>query len=245
MYYRLNAFSLDEMLICGADIRQFGRDSVCVEEAAEKIVRYLYRSFVTGDSERAFSLVRLYKTLRFDELDDELKRYAMSNFTNFQGARFLALMASAGQMAAWNDRRNNKAHRLLAISDRESLNTKLPMISQLLSQLEIEPESCEYSQAARYLMEPTQRRFNVFYIPEASTCEIIHDQAMMRDFGVRTILGFGGMLNRSSAFCVEMFANVFVPKECAELFNPLTLSTKNALIYATDFLPLVGRREPA
>jgi hypothetical protein len=246
MYYALNAFKLQDMIACGADIRQFGRESECVEEAAEKIVRYLYRSFVSTDSERALTLVRLYKTVTFDHLDDDLKRSSIANFGSpIKNARYLTLMATAGQVSGWNDRRESQAHSLIPITNHEMLQHNVPIVAQLLAELEIEPNLLRGEESDQYLIEPGQKRFNVFYVPEASGCKFIPDQNMVREFGVRSVIAFGGMLNRNSAFCAVLFANVFIPRESAELFNPLTLSTKNALIYATDFRPLAGRRQLA
>src|SRR5271168_943706 len=127
--YSLESFNIADMLSCGAEIRQFGLESDCVEEAGEKVVRYLYDRMVTVGGERAAVMVRLFKSLRFDQLDDDLKRYAAKNFDGFADSRHLALMASAGDMPNWNDRRLSKAHRLIPLSNHDLLAQKMPLMS--------------------------------------------------------------------------------------------------------------------
>ncbi len=67
--YRLDAFKLKDMILCGAELRQIGLESRCVEEAAEKVVKHLYENLLDEEGKSALALVRLYKTMRFGELD--------------------------------------------------------------------------------------------------------------------------------------------------------------------------------
>ena len=91
--YRLDAFKLADMISCSADIRRIGIESVCVEEAAEKIVRHLYEHLVDRDRQPALVLVRFYKTVRFDDLSNELKLSASASY-NGESGQFLTLIAS-------------------------------------------------------------------------------------------------------------------------------------------------------
>lgn len=232
------------MLTCGADIRQFGLESNCVEEAAEKIVNYLYDRFEDESGAKAFALVQLFKVLRFDELDSDLRRYAGSTFDAAPDSRYVTLMGTAGDDHSWNDRRQTKQRQLVP-ADSEHLERRMPFLAHMLSQLELNARYDAPAQERRYLMEPRQKHFNVFHVPDAQECSLLMNDDVVRNYGVRSILGFGGMLNRGSMFSVAMFARSYLSRDCAELFNPLTLSTKNALIYATDFRMLASRRQPA
>jgi two-component system NtrC family sensor kinase len=246
--YRLDAFKLSDMASCSADIRQFGLESDSFEEAAEKIIRYFYSNFCTEQGDPALSLARIFKTVRFDGLDDELRRLAQQNFESVSDTRFLALMASVGELSNWNDRRSSRSHRLVPLSDTAALRANMPMIAALLREYDsygTDPDQNGPSANAGYILEPDQKRFNVFYVPEASSCALITDQDFVKQFGIRTVLGFGGMLNSSSSFWIVMFCRVFVPKEIAQMFNPLCLSAKNALLHSSVFRPLLVRRELA
>ncbi len=234
------------MLSCGAEIRQFGLESDSVEEAGERIVRYLYDHLLSADGQRASVMVRLFKSLRFDQLDDELKRYASKNFNGFADSRHLALIASAGDLPGWNDRRQSKSHRLIPLSNPDLLLEKMPMMAEFIQSLGY---NSHWIGSAEDEVKPSVRDLdknpNVFYVPEALDSPVIYDQEMVRRFGIRSVLGYGGPLNSASFFCVVVFSKVFVPRKRLQLFQPLSLSTKTALIHANDFRPLVSRRELA
>lgn len=243
--YRLDAFKLADMISCSADIRRIGIESVCVEEAAEKIVRHLYEHLVDRDGQPALVLVRFYKTVRFDDLSNELKLSASASY-NGESGQFLTLMATAGLLDRWNDRNKSGAHRLIPVNDEQAMQKTVPIMAHLRSQLEMGASWIPDDQSLlRYVMEPEQKRFNVFYVPDAANCPFATQGIVVENFGVRSMLAYGAMLNRSSFFGVVMFSRVAIPKDCAEMFNPLALSTKNAIIYSTDFGPLVARPLPA
>jgi hypothetical protein len=245
--YRLDEFKLTDMAACSADIRQLGLGSDSFEEAAEKIISYFYTHFCNEQGEPAVSLARVFKTVRFNGLDEDLRRYAQSNFENVSDTRFLALMASKGELSNWNDRRLSKSHRLIPVSDREALRQKTPMIAALIDEYDSVGEPAQSAHSSySYILQPDQKRFNVFYVPDASSCTLIGDHDFVKQFGIKSVLGFGGMLNSNSSFWIVMFCRVFVPKEMAQMFNPLCLSAKNALIHSADFRrSVLARKEPA
>jgi hypothetical protein len=237
--YSIDRFGLANMIQCGAELREFGLQNESVEVAAEKVVRHFFEKFVGDDGQPVFALVRLFKTVRFDELEDGLKQYA-SGFEKQKDLKYLALMATAGLLPQWNDRKDSKSDRLIPVTQ-EILSARMPMIARLFGHLEIEPGwNVDPSLCSGYVMEPLQKRFNVFYIDEAKDCPFINgknpvQRGLVEHFGVRSVLGYGGALNRDSFYCVTLFARTFIPKEVARLFNPLALSTKNALTAASDF----------
>lgn len=66
--YDLTAFSLKDMTICGAALRQMGDEAASMEEAAQRIVHYLYDHLVDADGQRATALVRFFITRPFHTL---------------------------------------------------------------------------------------------------------------------------------------------------------------------------------
>jgi hypothetical protein len=68
-------------------------------------------------------------------------------------------------------------------------------------------------------------------VPEALGNPYIPAQ---RDFiipyGIRSILGFGGLLPSGDMFAVPMFFKVPVSREVADLFRPLSLNVKVAIL---------------
>jgi hypothetical protein len=80
-------------------------------------------------------------------------------------------------------------------------------------------------------VEPEPSSFNVFYVPEARESPYIPDQeAFVRPVGVRSVLGFGGMLPRGDMFVVILFSKVAIPRETAEMFRTLALNVKMAVL---------------
>jgi hypothetical protein len=231
------------MMSCGADIRQFGLESGCIQESSVKIVEYLHSRLLTSDGEPATSVVQLYKTLRFDELDDVSRRFALTNFECNHDSIFVMKMASAGFPHELNARRTQHSEQVIPINDPRMLRNEMPIVAQLISQLELgEGWPREEAEIREYLIDQEQRRFNVLFIPDVRDCPY---QSMLSELGIRSVIAYGGMLNRNSAFCVLMLTKISISKESAELFSPLALSTKNALVCATDFRPYVPRVQPA
>ena len=59
-----------DMTRCGADLRKMGGGASSMEQLANNIVRHLYDNIIERQSgERCLSLVRLFKTHPYEELD--------------------------------------------------------------------------------------------------------------------------------------------------------------------------------
>jgi hypothetical protein len=86
------------------------------------------------------------------------------------------------------------------------------------------------------IMDMTQTTYNVFHIPDAvgSTYVPAQDDFVI-PFGIRSVIGFGGILPSGNLFVIIMFSKVTVPRQTAEMFKSLALSVKVAI------LPLVGK----
>ena len=71
----------------------------------------------------------------------------------------------------------------------------------------------------------------VFYVPEAAGSEYVPAQRdFVEPFGIRSVVGFGGVLPSGYVFAVVMFARVPVSPETAEAFTSLTFATQLALL---------------
>ena len=74
-------------------------------------------------------------------------------------------------------------------------------------------------------------------IAEAKGSAYIPAQAeFVEPFGVQSVLGFGGLLPNGELFATIFFARVSVPRAVADMFRPLALNQKLAL------LPFVDRK---
>ncbi len=73
--------------------------------------------------------------------------------------------------------------------------------------------------------------YGVFYVPEALGSPYIPAQKeFVIPYGVRSVMGFGGMLPSLEIFVIIMFLNIPIPKDTADLFKNLSLSVKMAIL---------------
>lgn len=230
--YDLRRFSLGDMTRCGAALRKIGSGASSMEEVAIRIVRYLYDAFRVADSpEPACALVRIFVTLPFGDLDDDLQRFARGLLGSepTPTTKCLTLLATAGAEDAWNARRASVGHRALPLASEESV-ARSPMIAQLLRQLGVETATLLRADG-RLLIDTEQHSFNVFYIPEAKDSPYIPAQReFVIPYGIQSVLGFGGLLPTGEMFATILFTRASVPRESAELFKPLALNVKVAML---------------
>ena len=85
----------------------------------------------------------------------------------------LALLASA-EKAAWNDRRQSAAHKAIPLPSVEALH-RLPMVSQLVKQLGLNPRHIVEPDPALF-RDPEERTYNLFYVAEARDSEFVPAQ---------------------------------------------------------------------
>ena len=200
---------------------------------ATAVARHLYVQLVdsrTGGS--ACALVRFFKTHPYGALSPELQRFArgmlMGELPREDGP-CLTLLGTAGDEPAWNDARRSVGHRAIPLISKEMVS-QAPMISSLLQQLGVEIEVLLSSDAS-LLVDHESSSFNVFYVPEATGSAFIPAQAgFVRPHGIRSVLGFGGMLLSGDIFAVILFSKVAIPRETAELFRTLALNVKMAVL---------------
>jgi hypothetical protein len=80
-----------------------------------------------------------------------------------------------------------------------------------------------------------QTSFNVFYVPEAVGSPYIPAQEQfVTKFGIKSVLGFGGMLPSGDLFAVIMFSKVPISAEIADMFKPLALNVKMVALAFTE-----------
>ena len=236
----LTQFSLKDMTECGTDLRGLGAEAASLEEAANRIVRYLYEDLGHGqDGDRACVLVRFFKTHPFNRLDSELQRFATTVLGHAPVVPTMpcfTLMASAGVEPAWNDRRQSQRFQAIPIADRQFV-AQFPMFSQLLAQFGVEIDVI-LEPRTELLLDKQETTYNIFHVHEAAGSPYVPGQKQfVIPYGVRSVLGFGGLLPSGSLFTVILFAKVPIPRDTAELFGTLALNVKLAL------LPFDGRAD--
>lgn len=234
--YDLGAFSLTDMTRCGIALRRIGAGASSMEEVAERTARYLFeRLREPAGGGPACALVRLFVTMPFEELTKAQQEFAVTVLGRQPeyGMKCLTLLASAGVEEAWNSRHRSVGHKALPLSSEESV-ARSPMIAQLIQQLGVEVSSLLASDS-RLIIEMEQHTFNVFYVPDAKDSPYIPaQQDFVVPYGIRSVLGFGGVLPSGELYAMILFSRVSIPREIAELFRTLSLNVKVALLPFVD-----------
>jgi hypothetical protein len=87
----------------------------------------------------------------------------------------------------------------------------------------------ETSAAKRNTIE--SRNLDVFHVEDAAGSDFVPAQVeFVRPYGVRSVLGFGGMLPTGELFFVVMFATTAISSETAARFRTLALCVKLVLL---------------
>lgn len=238
--FDLEDFTFGQMTQAGANLRTLGEEAGSMEEVANRIVQYLYNNFISKTTnQKACVLVRLFKTHLFGELEEPLLGFAkdmLRGMTASPETRCLTLLATAGERPEWNSRLASEGHKAIPLPSERAVENA-PMISQLLSQLGLSFSALQKPDPTLMLEKEQPAAFNVFHVPEAQGSAYVPAQKeFVIPYGIKSVVGFGGLLPTGDLFVVIAFSRVHVSRESAELFKTLALSVKLALV------PLVGRR---
>ncbi len=242
MNFDLSYFSLVDMLKCGREIRQAASTATSVEDAAQAIIEYLYTECGHPDSAaQSCALVRFYKTYPFRELEPRLQDFARQQLRGVEpsdGMKCLTLLATIGQEAKWCDRRQSVGHQAVPLPSAQIVE-EAPMIAQLIRGMGLEISDV-LEPSASVLHESLGKTYNVFHVQEAAGSQYIPAQTeFVERYGVRSVLGFGGLIGDGDLFAVIMFARGPIPVDSAARFRNIALDVK-AVIH-----PFSVARSPA
>ena len=209
-----------------------------MEEVADRVVRLLHDKLRSPTGERACALVRTFVTLPYSQLEPEQQAFARKLLPEIEQrpeVKCLTLLATAGEESAWNSRRTSLGHQALPLPSEESI-ARSPMISQLIRQLNIDVSALLHPNAD-VMLDQSQHTFNVFHVSNAVDSPVIPAQSeFVKPFGIRSVLGFGGLLLPGELFATILFARTPISRDVAERFKTLALNVKVAL------LPFTGER---
>lgn len=223
--YRIDRFDTDALIDLRAALHVASAGASSMEAVAGAVVTHLYENFTSADGAPACALVRFYKTHRFSMLPEELQRFVLARggVGHEVEAPCLTLLASAGVKPEWNDVRSSRDHR--AIPLRGDLDSA-PMIATLIRDLGID-ESAILRPPVDLRSDLHLRQYNVFYVGEALGSPAVPAQD---DFvipcGIRSVVGFGGVLASGDLFAVVLFATTPIPEESVVSFRTLSTTVK-------------------
>ena len=229
--YDLSNFSLRDMLICGGDIRRVSRNAPTMEDAASAIVRYLHdRCGEPNGGARSCALIRCYKTHSYALLDPELRRFADQSLGGMKPApnmKCLTLLATVGSEPAWNSRHDSAGHKAIPLPSAKVVE-QAPMIAQLIKQFGIEISDLVAANTSA-MVPHDGKTYNVFHVPEAlGSPSIPAQKEFVERYGIKSVLGFGGMLRTGDLFAIIMFSKKSIPADSAQRFRTLALDVKSS-----------------
>lgn len=233
MSYDLENFTLKDMAICSSWLRKAGKAAADMETVANSIVSYFHEQFlVSGSGQKACALVRFFITHSYGTLSQDRRaivQAVLGGAPKDENVQCLTLLATVGEKAEWNSVRHSVGHQAIPLTSHAMIE-QAPMIAQLIRQFGIDTGMI-LSPAPDLIMEAAQKTYNVFHVPQAQGSPYIPAQ---KDFvvpnGIRSVLGFGGVLPSGSLFAIIVFSRVPVSSETANLFKTLSMSVKAAVL---------------
>jgi signal transduction histidine kinase/CheY-like chemotaxis protein len=231
--FDLANFTLSDLTHNLAALRKLGGGVESMEETADRMVHYLYESFVVKETgKRSCALVRLFVTQPYGMLDDELQTLArkmLGGVPESPGTKCLVLLGTVGDEPEWNVRKQSMGHQVIPLPS-EQVVSSIPMISQLISQLGVDV-SHVLRPTPDMMLSVEQKTYNVFHVPKAVGSPYIPAQdAFVIPFQITSVLGFGGLLPSGELFALILFSRTYIPHETATLFKPYALAVKSALL---------------
>ena len=228
----LEDFGLSEMLRCSLGLRQAVRPAPTMEAAARAGCEFLFRELVSEGGTPACALVRCYKTHLFKDLDAHLKAAASASLdrgtTPNSRLRCLTLLATTGVEPAWNDRRSSAGHQAIPLPT-AAVVERAPMVAQLIRALglDIATAIAPDNDIVRDLAGKT---YGVFHVHEATGSPYIPAQDFVSRYGIRSVVGFGGVLPSGDLFAMILFARIPISASSADRFRTLALDLKSCLL---------------
>lgn len=231
MGFTLDTFGLSDVVSLCARLPDAVSPAGSMEEASASLVRLLRAAFVDPGSGRPeLVLARCFQTVPLQALPDEQRELAGAGGTAPATTRCLTLFGTDGDLPRWRDTRQSVSHRVLPLTGKESV-AAAPMVAGLVEQLGLGVERL-LDVAELDAAEKREESFDVFYVPEATGSPQVPDQEFVREYGVRSVLGFGGVLPGGEVFVVVLFSRKPVDAEVAGLFRTVAMAAKLALLPA-------------
>jgi PAS domain S-box-containing protein len=212
------------------DLQRAAAGATGLGASALAVVGYLYENLsagVTGPA--ACALVRFYRTQPLGLLSAEEVEFARRAAPGVRLApevKCLELVATVGDDPKWNSPRDSAGHRVIPLPGEAALN-RLPMVSQLVRQLGLDVGAL-LSADPYLLVDVAPKTYNVFYIAEAEGSPYVPAQDFVREHGIRSVIGFGGLFGTGEMFAVIMFTRVLVSPRSASMFRVVAHAVKQS-----------------
>lgn len=231
--YNFSNFTTADAVKCGREIRLLGLNAHTMEEAANEIVHFFYDNFVEEqDESKSCALVRLFKTHDYATLGDELKVFAqkmLDKDEHVQNCKCFTLLATCGVNPEWESRINSQGHQAIPLPSIQVVE-KIPMMRNMVKQMGLDIHSV-VDPDPEIIMDLSHRTFNVFHVPNTEGSPYVPAQEnFVKPYGIKSVIGFGGVLPSGNVFVVIIFSRAPITKEIANRFATLALNVKLVML---------------
>ncbi|MCX7027845.1 MAG: hypothetical protein NT061_10295 [Spirochaetes bacterium] len=177
-------------------------------------------------------MIRFFKTQTYEDLPAGPRGFArdmLGKDPPLPGMKCMTLLGTVGENPEWNSRGTSKEHQAIPLPSEEVVY-QLPMIRNLIKQLGLSVQSVVTPDPV-LLLDMKQNTYGVFLVPEALGSSYIPAQEeFVTPYGIKSVIGFGGMLPSLDIFVVILFLRHSITRETADLFKNLSLNTKLAVL---------------
>ncbi len=231
MYDLLN-FTVADMVTFSKKLRNVGDNAESMEEVSGKIVRHIYENIFTNEKERPLALVRLFVSIPIGELPSNLQVFA-ENILGHKAIspkmKCLTLMGTTGAHKAWNMCNTSLGHQAIPLES-EAIVNSFPMVSGLITQFGMRINKILKPDLSS-MMYDNLKTYNIFHVLEAKNSPLFPaQQEFIIPEKIRSVIAFGGLLPSGNLFTVIAFSRVVIPRKVVDMFRPLTLSIKAAIL---------------
>lgn len=230
--FAFDRLSLRDLAGLCTRVTESTRGAATMEDAGSALARCLRELFVDPVTGRPqVVLARTFQTSPTDDVPGEVRAHLAGN--DVGGAaedppgRCLVLLGSDGERAAWRDRRLSRTHQALALTDLPGRRLS-PMVAALVDHFGVRPEVFLHGEPPT--SDAVADDFEVFHVPVAQDAAEVPDQDFVREHGIASVLGFGGLLPGGEVFAVILFSRAPISPEVAALFRTVAVAAKLALL---------------
>ena len=224
------------MTLCGRDLRNLSSDVGSMEDVAQQVVTYFYDRLLDGENgSHACPLVRFFNTQLFGQLDEKLQQFAQNMMPEtplHNNVNCLAMLATKGADAAWNDRNGSEGHQAIPLPSEDAVG-QIPMIARLVHQLGIPVEQVIQPDTS-LLLDDNEKEYGVFFVPDAQGSAYIPAQDFVEAHSIKSVIGFGGQLSTGNTFAVILFSRCKLSRQVADLFSSVALNVQIAVAPFTN-----------
>ncbi len=230
--WELENFGLGDMVELGAALRRLGTEYASMEALGHAVSQYLYGNLADREGRPALALARFFKTHAYEGLPPDLQESAarmLQPEAPWGSLTCLTLLGTTGDHSDWNQRQTSRGHQSIPLRSRDFV-AGAPMVTALAHQLGIGLEELVEPRPELFL-EHANGTFNVFHVEDAIGSPIVPAQEQfVVPYGVRSVLGVGGVLPTGEIFAVILFSKCTIPAAVAPLFKPLALNLRTAVL---------------